>query len=109
MALLRFFRVPKNQQYDYKPRYWNPKKEELEKRLKEIEERSGNDPQAMRARLAGGGFRRGFQADTTYRKRHVFRSNMILLSIVVTLIIGSYLFLSVYLPRIVSMLESGGQ
>lgn len=108
MAVLRFFRVPKHQQYDYKPRYWDPKKEELEERLKEIEDRKGNDPQAIKARLAGGGFRRGFQTDGHYRKRQVMRSNFILLFIVVALILFSYLFISVYLPRIVNVLETGG-
>ena len=109
MAVLRFFRIPKHQQYDYKPRYWDPKKEELEDRLKEIKERSGSVPQAIKARLSGGGFRRGYQADSRYRQRHVMRSNMILLGIVVVLIIFSYLFLSVYLPRIVNVLETGAQ
>ena len=109
MAVLRFFRVPKHQQYDYKPRYWDPKREELDERLKQIEERAGSDPQAIKARLSGGGFRRGYQADGRYRQRHVLRSNIILLSIVVVLIIFSYLFLSVYLPRIVNILETGGQ
>lgn len=109
MPVLRFFRVPKHQHYDYKPRYWDPKKEELEDRLKQIEERSGSDPQAIKARLSGGGFRRGYQADGRYRQRQVLRSNMILLGIVVVLIIFSYLFLSVYLPRIVNILETGAQ
>lgn len=109
MAVLRFFRVPKHQQYDYKPRYWDPKKEELEERLKQIEERSGNDPQAIKARLAGGGFRRGYQSDGSYRKRQVLRSNAILMGIVVVLIIFSYLFLSVYLPQIINVLETGAK
>ena len=109
MAVLRFFRVPKHQQYDYKPRYWDPKKEELEERLKQIEERKGHDAQAIRARLAGGGFRRGYQADGSYRKRQVLRSNVVLLAIVVALVLFSYIFLSVYLPRIVQVMETGGQ
>lgn len=109
MAVLRFFRVPKHQQYDYKPRYWDPKKEELEERLKQIEERKGNDAQAIKARLSGGGFRRGYQADDRYRKRQVLRSNAVLLVIVIALVLFSYIFLSVYLPRIINVLETNGQ
>jgi hypothetical protein len=48
MALLRFFRVPKHQQYDYKPRFWDPKKEELQERLDRIEKIQGGDPMRLR-------------------------------------------------------------
>lgn len=105
MALLRFFRVPKHQQYDYKPRYWDPKKEELEDRLKRIEQMQGNDAASIKARLSGG-FRRGFEASGQTRQKQVFRSNLILIGIVVVLILFSYMFLSVYLPEIVNMLET---
>ena len=107
MAVLRFFKVPKHQQYSYKPRFWDPKKEELEDRLKKVEERRGNDPEAMKARLTGG-FRRGYVADNRFRKRQVLRSNIILLGIVAVLILFSYIFITVYLPRIAGAVEAGG-
>ena len=107
MALLRFFRVPKHQQYDYKPRYWDPKKEDLQERLEQIEQMKGRNPEAVKARLSGG-FRRGFEANSSARKGQVLRSNLVLLAIVVLLVGFSYMFLTVYLPEIVNMVESKG-
>ena len=107
MALLRFFKVPKHQQYEYKPRFWDPKKEELEDRLKRIEEMQGKGPEAIKARLSGG-FRRGYARDTSSRKKQVMRSNLILLTIIVALVILSYLILAVYLPKMVHVLDSSG-
>ncbi|MCB0571486.1 MAG: hypothetical protein KDC66_17065 [Phaeodactylibacter sp.] len=109
MALLRLFKLPKNQRYEYKPRYWDPNKEELQKRLKEVEERKGNSVDAVRARLSSSGFRHGFSADNRLRQRQVLRSNLILVGIVVLLILLAYVFLAYYLPRIVESLESVAQ
>ena len=56
-----------------------------------------------------GSFRRGgYVKDGNFRRNQVRRSNLILLSIVVALILFSYVFLSVYLPKIVEALEVNG-
>ena len=107
MALLRFFRMPKHQQYEYKPRYWDPKKEELQKRLQQIEEIKAGGTDGIKARISSG-FRRGYSASQAGRRKEVMRSNMTLLGIIVALLVLSYMFLSVYLPRIVEAVESGG-
>ena len=107
MAVLRFFKTPKHQQYQYKPRFWDPKKEELEERMKQIEAAKEGDVEAMKARLAAT-FRKGYSNDTHLRKRQVMRSNLILLGIIVLLIILSYLFIIVYLPQIADRVGSGG-
>ena len=107
MALLRFFKRPKHQQYEYKPRYWDPKKEELEERLKQIEEMQGNDAEAVKARLSSG-LRRGYVKDQSIRETQVMRSNMMLLIIIVALVLVSYLVLTVYLPKMVQMMDASG-
>ena len=107
MALLRFFKVPKHQQYEYKPRFWDPKKEEMEERLKQIDEMKGDGPEAIKARLSSG-LRRGYAKDTSVRKQQVMRSNVILLVIIVALVVVSYLVLTVYLPRMVEMMDASG-
>ena len=56
MALMSFFKTPKNQKFDYKPRYWDPKKEALEERLSKYKEENKGDTKAVKARL-----RRGFK------------------------------------------------
>ena len=59
MALLNFFKTPKHQRYNYRPRYWDPKKEELEDRMQKYKGKEGkNDVDAVKSRLSRG-FRKG--------------------------------------------------
>ena len=99
MALLRFNKLPKHQKYEYKPRFWNPQKEEMEERFKQIDAVKKGDAEAMKARLSAN-FRKGYSNDTRFRSRQVMRSNLILLGIIAILVVLSYLFISVYLPKI---------
>lgn len=106
MSLPRVFRTPKHQRFEYKPRHWNPQKEELENRLEEIEKMKQNDPDALKARIAKN-FRRGGHGHSAARRKATLRSNMLLLGIIVALVLLSYVFLSVYLPEIVNALGTG--
>ncbi len=107
MALIRFNKLPKHQRYEYRPRYWNPEKEELEDRIRAAEERKGGGKDAMKARISSG-LRRGYQKDKRAQKQQVLRSNIILLAVIAFLAILSYLFLTIYLPKIVNAVESTG-
>lgn len=104
MAFPRFFKIPKHQQYDYKPRYWDPKKEELEGRIKRIKQIEEGKIEGVKNRISGG-FKRRYQAETPSRKSQVMRSNLYLLGIIGVLGYVTYLLLTVYLPDIVKMLE----
>ncbi|MCP3930262.1 MAG: hypothetical protein GY705_14305 [Bacteroidetes bacterium] len=109
MALLKFFKTPRHQQYEYKPRFWDPKKEELEERLKRIEAVKNNDPEAIKKRIAGG-FRKGYSPDASQNRRRLTkRSNYILLGVILILLLLTYMFITVYLPRIVQVIEGSGQ
>ena len=110
MALLRLFRTPKHQQFEYKTRYWDPRKEELEERLKQLDSRKDSGIEATKARISGGFRGKGYMGhkESGYRKQQTQRSNFILLGVVVVLLVVSYLFLAVYLPRIVQLVEQGG-
>jgi len=105
MAFLRFTRIPKHQQYEYKPRFWDPKEEELKERLERVENMKKGDPEAIKARLSGG-FRRGYEQgrNTRFRKQQAMRSNLVLLGVIVVLLLLSYMFLTVYLPDIAASL-----
>jgi hypothetical protein len=103
---LRFFKVPKHQQFDYKTRYWDPRKEELEERLKKVEERNKNSIEATKARISSGFRNKGYKVDGSFRRRQAMRSNMILIVVITILLLLSYLLLTVYLPRIVQMIEN---
>ena len=106
MPGLRIFRTPQNQQFDYKPRYWDPKKEEMEERRKRIEELQRGGVEGAKARISGG-FRRGgsYGTDQRQRQRQVMRSNIILIGVVVMLIVICYLLLQVYLPELEEFLQ----
>ena len=108
MALLRFFKTPKHQQFEYKPRYWDPNKEELQKRLDLIRKTGDGDPEAMKTRISAG-LRRQYGSDSKFRSKQNFRSNILLVAVIVVLILLSIAFLSIYLPQIVDMIENNSQ
>ncbi len=100
-----FFKAPKPQRFDYKPRYYDPRKEQLEERVKRIQAMKEDNPEAAKARIQAG-LRRGWSSDNaSIRKKAMFRSNMILLFVVGALIVLTYGFLTIYLPQIVKMVE----
>ena len=105
MAFLRFTKVPKNQQFEYKTRYWDPKKEELEDRLQKIEAMQGEDHEAMKTRISSG-LRSRSHGNTSYRRQQVMRSNVILFAVVVGLILATFLLLTNYLPKLAKFLEA---
>jgi hypothetical protein len=104
MPVFRFLKLPKNQSFGFKPRYWDPEKEALEERLKEIEQRQKGGPDAMKSRISRG-FRSGYGQDKSLRSRLVYRSNIRLLIIIAVLAFLAYYFLMAYLPAIVEALE----
>ena len=108
MAFLKFFRVPKHQKYDYKPRFWNPKKEALEDRLAQIKSIKEGGVEAAKSRISGG-FKRGYATNYQAKRQQIMRSNLMLLGIIALLLIMSYLFITKYLPKIATALEGSGQ
>lgn len=97
MALLRFFRVPKHRKFDYKPRHWDPEKEEMDERLKRIDEIQRNGVSASKARISGS-FRKSYKGNSEYRKSQVVRSNLILFGVIFILVLLSAFFLREFLP-----------
>jgi hypothetical protein len=98
------FRVPKHQQFEYKPMYYDPKKEELQERLKQLEDLQQQDVEGTKARISSG-LRGGYLSDQTYRRNQVLRSNLTLIAVIAMLAILGYFVLSVYLPELTKMLE----
>ena len=107
MAIGRnMFRLPKTQRHEYKPRFWDPKKEDLERRISSHDRLRDNDPEAIKEGIRGA-FRRGgrggsgdYFAAAKMRQEQTRRSNMIILSIIIVLVALSYIILSVYLPAL---------
>ena len=101
MAFLRLFKTPRNQQFSYKPRYWDPKKEEAEERRLRIETLQKGGVDGMKERLRGG-FRKGAggEAAGRYRNERVRKSNYSLLIILITLVVLSYVVYTLYFPNL---------
>ena len=98
------FRVPKHQQFDYKPMYYDPQKEELQERLQGLEKLRQGDVDGTKARISSG-LRGGYLSDQNYRRNQVLRSNLTLIGIIAMLAVLGYFVLSVYLPELTKMLE----
>ena len=84
--------------------YYDPQKEELQERLKELKELQRNDVDGAKARISSG-IRGRYGADQAYRKQQVLRSNLILVGVVVMLLVLGYLLLNVYLPELNNFVE----
>lgn len=94
----RFTKTPKPQRFQYKTRYYDPEKEELQERLKRIEQQKSGDgnPDGMKSRIQGS-FRRKsgrVTTDRSFRSSQVRRSNMTLLLVIITLCLGAYYLLN---------------
>ncbi|MGB3800546.1 MAG: hypothetical protein WA952_12100 [Lewinella sp.] len=105
MAFLKLFKPPRNQQFSYKPRYWDPKKEEAEERRLRIETLQQGGVDGMKERLRGG-FRKGAggEAAGRYRNERVRKSNYSLLIILATLVVLSYVIYVLYFPELEQLL-----
>ena len=110
MARLNFFKTTKHQRYNYIPRYYDPKKEDLDKRMEKFKGKEGNnDVNAVKERLSGG-FRKGggggsFKVRAEMRAAETKRSNRVLMGVVVFLLFLTYLAFKIYVPSIVNALE----
>lgn len=110
MGFLRLFKPPSNQQFNYKPRYWDPKKEEAEKLRQRVEQLQNGGVDAMKTRISGG-FRQGQggAAAGAYRSSRVKRSNTTLLITLICLLVISYIIYSLYFEDFNSWITTGGE
>ena len=107
MGIFKFLKPPTHQQFSYKPRYWDPKKEEAEQRRQRVELLQTGGVDAMKARIAGG-FRKGSggAAAGTYRNQRVKKANGTLFMVIIALLVVSYFAIEVYFPDLSHWLET---
>lgn len=104
MAFFRgLFRTPRHSQFTYLPRYYDPKKEELKRRIEEIEKEKGTDSDAMKQRISAG-LRRG-RGNTSIRRKSVIRSNMVVFITIIVLMAIAAVFTYFYLPDLIKSLN----
>ena len=97
MALFKFLKTPNPSQYDYKPRFWDPEKERIERRLAELKSRKENGTaDDVKGRLSGS-FRsaRNRGGLTHVQAAAKRRSNFTLIAIILTLGLLAYVLLNV--------------
>ena len=91
--MVRFFYTPKNKKFNFKPRYYDEQKEDLEKRVEQIKREMGisdDDPNKPYVSTIRKGQMRGYLKKTTKQKR---QSSSRLLIILIVLIIIVYFLL----------------
>jgi len=105
MPLMSFFKKPKHQRFEYNPRYYDPKKEDLETRLRLARNVKEGDPEAIKSRISSGFRRKHSKQKGETGSSKLLNTNMRLIAIIVALFAVTYVVLTIYLPQIVKMVE----
>lgn len=105
MAFIKFVKLPKHRRYQYNPRFWDPEKEEREKRLRMLEGKASANPEDVKSRIADG-FRRGYISDKSSLSAQTRRSNRLLLGIFIVLLLASYKILTMAMPGLMKWLSN---
>jgi len=88
------FRLPRNQQFNYKPRFWEQEKEELEQRVKQMQDANDATPEEIKERISMRfKTRRGYSPEVGYRDAQIKKSNMTLVGSIVVLSLICYVIL----------------
>jgi hypothetical protein len=86
MGIPRLFKLPKYNEFNYIPRYYDPEKEAREERMKKIKQEAGVSDEKEYVPMMKGSFRRFHR--TAKRDNKV--SNIRLLVILILLFLASY-------------------
>jgi hypothetical protein len=106
MGLFSFIKPEKPVGFTYHPRFYDEKKEAFQERLKKAQEKSGDNPEAIKMRIRDRFQRKSiYLTDKNYRSKQLFKSNILLLVIVVILVLFTYIAIELYLPRIIHLFE----
>ena len=103
MGFINFGKSIKNRTFDYIPRFYDPDKEALEHRLKMYKKEA--DVSDLAKERIRGGFRRKYGVSNDYTKKSKKRSNMILLTTLIGLILMTLFFITEYLPKIIATFD----
>ena len=103
MALFSFFKTPRHQRFEYKPRYYDPRKEKIDQIVKSARGESNSDTELAKTRISSA-FRRRTKSHIS-TKQSMRKSNILLLAIIVILFGLTYLLLTVYLPEFIDLFQ----
>lgn len=91
----RMFKVPGHKNFEYKPRYYDPVKEEIEERMRKHNDTQLNDRKAVKERISRGFS--NYQSRNNSYSKGVLRSNITVLLIAVILVLLGWGLLK-YMP-----------
>ncbi len=83
--MFKFFKTPKHQRYEYRPRFFDPEKEEREERIETLLKAKEGDTNAIKKRISTGLRGGGYIDKSNVRRQSLWRMNMILLGLILLL------------------------
>lgn len=106
MALFSFFKTIKPVGFNYHPRFYDERKEEMMERWKAAEGLQGDDSEAIKARVKRNMSRQSTSlAARKARQSQAARSNMRLVIVIAVLLLLAFYAIQVYLPRFAHYFE----
>ena len=103
MPKFSLFSTPKHQRFQYKPMYWDPKKEKTEALKARIAQIQNKDVEGTKARISSG-LKTGYGGNPQLRSKLVRQSNIRILGIIGMLVLLSFLLIATYLDTFIAWL-----
>lgn len=96
MAKFSIFKTPKNQRFEYRPRYWDPKKEKSQAFKDRINRIKGQDVEGTKARISSS-LRSKYGGDPRLKSQLVKQSNIRIAGIIGILVLLSFFLIERYM------------
>lgn len=90
--MFSIFKRPKNQQFKYQPRFYDPVKEEIEQRVGRYKTDGQNDAELAKQRIRSG-FKNRIPTNNSIVKEQTMKSNIRLVVIIAILILLAFMLL----------------
>ena len=106
MAIFNFLKTAKNQKFHIETRYYDPVKEDVLKRVQDLKDMQGSDPESIKKRMAYKLKRRGdHELKRKIRQKEMRRYFIRMLVLLIVLLMITYLVLVRYLPMLTEVLD----
>ena len=96
MAKFSIFKTPRHHKFQYKPQYWDPKKEQTEAFKARIGQITDKDVEGTKARIASG-LKTGYGGNPQLRSQLIRKSNIRIMGIIGMLVLLSFYVINRYM------------
>ncbi len=96
MARFSIFSTPAHQKFQYRPRFWDPKKDETEAFKARISQIKNKDVEGTKARISSG-LKTGYGGNPQLRSQLIRKSNIRIMGIISILVLLSWCLINYYL------------